>query len=149
MTFWSRFRRRSLRVLVHEKKANKITTRTLTIEDKEVSLHRKIALWTTIQQIYMPTVRQSTGADIPNSDDDDHPDDNAVSAVDIPLLLPEISIRRGSLIPPPERPLQIHSTSIRSGRGSLKRVETKLETRCNTIQAPTGSYRGYGCCGEH
>ncbi len=75
-------------MLLHQKKENKITTRTLTIEDKEVSLRRKISLWTTIQQIYMPPVRLPTNAPI-SVDDDDSASSDTVSPVDIPLRLPE------------------------------------------------------------
>ncbi len=81
--------RRSLRSQYQQQKTNNLTTRNLTVEEKDVQLRRKITIWWSIQVIYMPCVSclRAPVADATTGDDSEH--EEAGSAVDMELLLPD------------------------------------------------------------
>ncbi len=86
--------RRSLRVQLEAKKDNKLTYQSVSIDEKEVNLRRKITLWFAIQHIYMPcvdtlrpapTARDEAGV----ADDGEVTLPESISAADVSLNLPE------------------------------------------------------------
>lgn len=82
--------RRSLRQHIEQDKTHKLTTRTVTLEEKDVQLRRKITRWWSIQEIYMPCVTRLRVPLAPANDTsaDESESDESVSAVDMELFLP-------------------------------------------------------------
>ncbi len=66
-----------------------MTARAVAIEEKEVALRRKILIWFTIQNIYMPCVNTLRPATRP-AESGDSDELEATSAVDMDLYLPEV-----------------------------------------------------------
>lgn len=83
--------RRSLGAQLALKKENKLTAQTVSIEEREISLRRKLRVWFEIQRIYMPCVDAVRPQTVrpQNSVSDALPDDvESISAVDMELYLP-------------------------------------------------------------
>ncbi|KLO10990.1 hypothetical protein SCHPADRAFT_831771 [Schizopora paradoxa] len=79
---------RSLRVQIEAKKANKLTVQSVSLDEKEVALRRKITIWFAIQRIYMPCIDNVRPA-ARNETQQDEGATDTMSAVDMELYLPE------------------------------------------------------------
>ncbi len=80
--------RRSLQQQFEQERTPKLTTRSLSLEEKDVQLRRKITIWWSIQEIYMPYVSRMRAPPADATAEDDEPD-ASVSATDMKLLLPD------------------------------------------------------------
>ena len=73
------------------KRDDRLTVQSVSIDEKEVSLRRKITMWQKIQEIYMTCVdglRPATSGREEEANEEEITLDS-VSACDIPLFLPE------------------------------------------------------------
>ncbi|KAH8106480.1 hypothetical protein DFH11DRAFT_1549960 [Phellopilus nigrolimitatus] len=142
---------RSLHALHQERKSINATTRSLNLEEKEISLRRKIVIWQNVQRVYMPGIAATSfdvtpvDADDESGDPDEAPSKSTVASFDIPLNLPsslENDVRYAACIPgleDKERRLRFAQAA-----DALVTLRRHLRIACNVLDHKSTHTAGTG-----